>query len=642
MSTIPDYPQPSRILDGTEPVAAWQDGKQVALPIGQVIKVATDKATAGAQQASDSAGQSSGNAALFATAAFALSNIKPSIAVGLAETPNTKYFGILTGPQVTVYQNDNGVEKDTGVRFGTPEIHVETLGAIPYPLGVDSTAAVAAAFTRASLNGAIVVGSPGKQYPITGAGIGAWPPGVKVRDLWLRRSGVISAPAIVMQAAGFYEAERFWIEEAADHSSQNGSFVCDHAVAEFKLSDCRATKGYSGLWVKQCARGTAVGCEFSYSSHPIYLGRNDVTGLGTNYGYVDNVVLNDCKGHHAKSGGDGLKTVSRVRNLNVVGGEYYANDQDGADLFAGCMKARFSGVKLYDNRLQGFDIKVGDSLNGISNYPEIDWGERRDILIEGCFMDRNGYNGVKVYGDDINGYFKRVVVTKCQIDLSGGHGMAIRGIDCIIDGNIMRRCGQNAGTAELAGFSAQYDTPFRSGLKLTNNVSIDNGRAGAAGSAGFLLTNCSFAEIVGNTTGNRETTNQQISYFCNGGFYNLLDRCTHVGSVAGQVIASQARNYVFGTMCNLPVRTTVTGTLPNGSLNIPVNHGLVCRPPVDTIDPRYEGNRQGSDTIYPTITTETQITLAAAVAPTANTPFRLTTDMRGLPNPYPFAYNMTV
>jgi hypothetical protein len=594
-----------------------------------------------AEQSKVLAGQSAGSAGLFAQAALVLSLLKSSIAAALASTAPGAYFGVVSGYQVALYQNDSGSATDTGVRFGAPEIHVETQGAKPYPQSVDSTAAIRAALDLAAQTGATVVGTPGKQYAIGGAGLGAWPAGVKIRDLSLRRSGTVSGPAIRMQAAGRYIADGLAIEEAANHSSQNASIEVDHAFAQFSLNNCSATKGYSGLWIKQCFMGTVDDSDFGYSSHPIYMGRNDVQGLGAGYGYAENVTITNTDGHHAKSGGDGLKTVSRTRNLNVNGGALYANDQDGIDLFAGCMKARFSGVKLYDNRLQAFDIKVGDSAGGVANYPEADWGERRDILIEGCFMDRNGYNGVKVFGDDTNGYYKRVVVSNCQIDLCGGHGIVMRGVDCVIDGNTVRRSGQSPATGELAGISVQYDTPFRSGLKVTNNVSVDNGRAGAAGSAGFLFTNCSFADVIGNTTGNRETTNQQISYFFNGGVSNTLDRCTHVGSVPGQVTALQANNVIFGMHCGLPVRSSVTGTLPSGSLNTPVTHGLVCRPTVDMINARYEANRQGSDTIYPTITTATQITLAAAVAPTANVPFRLTTDMRGLPNPFPFTYSMT-
>jgi len=101
----------------------------------------------------------------------------------------------------------------------------------------------------------------------------------------------------------------------------------------------------------------------------------------------------------------------------------------------------------------------------------------------------------------------------------------------------------------------------------------------------MLFTNCSFADIAGNTTGNRDTANQQISYFFNGGVFNRLDRCSHVGSVPGQVIGLQANNVIFGLRCGLPIRSiTATATAVN---------------------------------------------------------FRVTTDIRGLSNPYPFVISMT-
>ena len=41
MASIPSYPPPSRPLDGDESIAAWQDGRQIALPVQEVIDAAT-------------------------------------------------------------------------------------------------------------------------------------------------------------------------------------------------------------------------------------------------------------------------------------------------------------------------------------------------------------------------------------------------------------------------------------------------------------------------------------------------------------------------------------------------------------------------------------------------------------------------
>lgn len=47
MGTIPDYPFPARPLDGTEPLAGWQDGQQRSIPVAEVTAFArSDAATA--------------------------------------------------------------------------------------------------------------------------------------------------------------------------------------------------------------------------------------------------------------------------------------------------------------------------------------------------------------------------------------------------------------------------------------------------------------------------------------------------------------------------------------------------------------------------------------------------------------------
>jgi hypothetical protein len=523
------------------------------------------------------------------------------------------------------------------------DIHVEQLGAVPYPLGADSTAAIRDAIVIAAAKGGRVVGTRGKQYAVNGGGLGTWFTGVKFGDLGIRRSGVITAALLSILTAGVFDADGLTIEEATDHSSQFASIEVDHARAELNFTRIRAWKGYSGLWIKQCARASVSYSDFGYSSHPIYLGRNDVTGLGATYGYVDNVSIYNCRGHHAKVGGDGLKTVSRVRFLDVVEGEYHDNAQDGIDLFAGCMKARFSRVKLYDNKFQHFDIKVGDSAGGVANYPEVDWGERRDILIDACIMDRAGYNAVKVFGDDVNGYYKRVTVTKCQIDFSGGHGIVMRGLGCIIDGNTVRRSGQNPATAELAGISVQYDSPTISSLRVVLNIVIDNGRPDAPGSAGMLFTNCSGAHISGNVTGNQDTTNQRIDYFFNGGTGNYLAHATFLGPVANPVICSQAGNIIFGENCGLPVRKVQTLTIPVGSQSVQVAHGLCCRPlALDHVRVEYLGDPQNTKAVFPGATSPTQVTALTNAAVTgAAVSIRVTVDLRGEPNPYPFSYTVS-
>jgi hypothetical protein len=103
-----------------------QNGETRGANIGPLVNAAAGPALARADESATRSGQSAGSANLFASAAAVLSMLQPSVAAGIAATPNDRVFGILSGAQVALIRNDNGAAVDTGARFGTPEIHVET------------------------------------------------------------------------------------------------------------------------------------------------------------------------------------------------------------------------------------------------------------------------------------------------------------------------------------------------------------------------------------------------------------------------------------------------------------------------------------------------------------------------------------
>ncbi|RSU46354.1 hypothetical protein [Sphingomonas sp. S-NIH.Pt15_0812] len=133
MSTIADYPPPRRPLSGEEPVAVFQDGRQVAPTIRQVgdfvsdqVEVVADRA----ERAADDARTAS------AVAAAAIGGVMyPSVAAGLAATADQGFFTVATGAggsYAILYQRQGAaaVEIARIAAAGLLEVTPEQFGAV--------------------------------------------------------------------------------------------------------------------------------------------------------------------------------------------------------------------------------------------------------------------------------------------------------------------------------------------------------------------------------------------------------------------------------------------------------------------------------------------------------------------------------
>ncbi|MBA1278126.1 hypothetical protein [Stutzerimonas stutzeri] len=245
---------------------------------------------------------------------------------------------------------------------------------VVYPHAAALTQEIDFVAIQAALNaGKAVVHIPGGQYRIDPSGL-VWPSGVRIECYGtLVRVGTPTAPCLLASTAGTFHLACGSFDDGG-HSAQFGMLEVDHVDAVLITSQfVWAHNGYSCIWARNAKAVDIGGGEFWDASHNLYFGQNNSANLPCS---VQRVTVRGAISHHARPGGDGLKTVSGVKKLSVIGGRYYANAQDGIDLFAGCDEAMLIGVDCSGNTVNGADIKIGFAVD----YPASAFGARRPHL----------------------------------------------------------------------------------------------------------------------------------------------------------------------------------------------------------------------------------------------------------------------
>ena len=348
---------------------------------------------------------------------------------------------------------------------------------------VDDTVIVQAALN----SGYTTIDTTGGVYLISASGL-TWPAGVIITGTGkFKRTGTPTAPCLNASAAGTYRIDGVSFDDGG-HSAQYGCLETNHASAKLYANNVFANNGYSGIWARQAAIVDITGGEFWDLSHNLYFGTNNVAFLP---GTIERVTVTNVVSRNARVGGDGLKTVSGVKRLTVIGGRYYSNSYDGLDLFAGVDEAMLIGVESYGNGVNGIDIKIGVAVD----YPTSLWGHRRRVSIIGGYFSSNTQVGIKVYGEPAEGYYQDVLIQNVNIIGNQIYGIQCRGVAPRILGNLF--LGNAVSTA------SNYAVVYMEGIAKTIVV------AAGAGSytVGETVTQSGFsAEVLSYSAGTNTIT----------------------------------------------------------------------------------------------------------------------------------------
>jgi hypothetical protein len=488
----------------------------------------------------------------------------------------------------------------------------------------DNTTAIQAALN----SGADSVFFPEGTYLVGSGGL-TWPANVYLygNATILRNAATPTGAALLGTTAGIYRINGLTFNDGG-HSQQKGMIEINNASAEFYCSDLTMHNGYAALWIKQADIVDIYGGEYYNTSHNIYLGQNVAGDLP---GTLNRVTVTNAVSYNARTAGDGLKTVSSVKKLIMLGGRYYGNAADGIDLYAGCDEATIIGVDSSNNGNQGIDIKIGNTTS--ETYAA--FGNRRRIVIIGGFYNNNAFTGIKIHGDSTYGYYQDALIQGVNII-----GNQIYGIESRVNGiricdNLLLGNGLAVGT--YAAIYCYGDATLQpKGGTITGNVIGNNGRAGST-NAGITVNYCSDYVIANNVIGNDssrieaaeldigiatvDTTNIQI--------YNNV--FTDLNTYA---LSLQPGTATPGYNSGVTLIATGTATITAGTTTVTIPHGLPGRPVVSQITFSPAGDQQGVGVPYPGATSTTNIIANLSAAPAANYTLYWKVDLTNAVNTY--------
>jgi hypothetical protein len=488
----------------------------------------------------------------------------------------------------------------------------------------DDTVAIQAALN----SGATTVFFPKGTYLVSSAGL-TWPAGVYLygNATILRSAATPTGPALSGTTAGIYRINGLTFNDGG-HSQQKGMIEINNAAAEFYCSDLTMHNGYAALWIKQADIVDIYGGEYYDTSHNIYLGQNVAGDLP---GTLNRVTVTNAVSYNARTAGNGLKTVSSVKKLIMLGGRYYGNAADGIDLYAGCDEAMLIGVDSSNNGAQGVDIKVGDPVS--ETYAA--FGQRRRIAIIGGFYNNNAFTGIKVFGDSTDGYFQDVLIQGANIIGNQIYGIECKAIGARICDNLL--LGNGLAVGNYAAIYCYGDATLQpKGGTITGNVIGNNGRSGST-NVGITLNYCNDYIVANNVIGNDttrpeaaeldigiatvDTTNIQIY---NNVFTNLNTDAVSLG----------AGTATPGYNSGVTLIATGTATILAGQTNVTIPHGLPGRPVVSQITFAPVGSQQGVGVPYSGATSTTNIIANLSSAPAADYALYWKVDLTNAVNTY--------
>lgn len=514
---------------------------------------------------------------------------------------------------------------------------------------------------QAALNaGGTDVIIPAGNYRIAASGL-TWPAGVVISGVGtLSRVGTPTAPCLLASAAGTYRISGVSFNDGG-HSAQYGCIESTHPNAKLYVQNVFATNGYAGVWAKAAEVVDIDGGEYWACTHNLYFGDILEANLPREIKQVTvrGVVSRNTR---AGGGGNGLKTVSNVKRLTVLGGRFYSNDADGIDLFAGCDEAMLVGVDSSENGVNGIDIKIGDlnpsGVFGITYFPYAKFGQRRRVSIIGGFFSKNKFIGIKVYGQPGDGYFQDILIQSVNIIGNAQYGIQCRAVAARILGNLLiGNAVQETLYPPLSGSAPPYSVIYMegafSGAKpyggvIANNVIGNNGRSSAT-NIGINVyawdTLLIQGNIIGNTTDREEAAELDWGLAVDAKSRNIRVVDNQFGSLneyklsisAAETISGvlQPGPCVMGENSGVSLKTRDKVTIASGTTSATVTHGAAGRPVADRQVKFFPTTvLSGAGYPYRISTSETQFTVGVSPAPSADIDIAWEVDLTGETNTY--------
>jgi Right handed beta helix region len=488
------------------------------------------------------------------------------------------------------------------------------------------------AICQAVLNsGATTIDTTGGVYLI-GAGGLTWPAGVTITGTGkFKRTGTPTAPCLNASAAGTYRIDGVSFDDGG-HSAQYGCLETNHASAKLYAENIFANNGYSGIWARQAAIVDITGGEFWDTSHNLYFGTNNVAFLP---GTIERVTVTNAVSRNARAGGDGLKTVSGVKRLTVIGGRYYGNAQDGLDLFAGVDEAMLIGVESYGNTVNGVDIKIGVE----ADYPKALWGQRRRVAIIGGYFSGNTQIGIKVYGEPAEGYFQDVLIQNVNIIGNQIYGIQCRGVAPRILGNLLLGNAISTASNYAVIYMEGDATTKPKGGVISHNTIGNNGVTGKTNTGITVYGWDSLlieGNIIGNTTDRTEAQELDWGISIDATCANMHIVNNQMGALNTYKMNIAAGTSILGVNPGVPsLKTQGTATILSGTTSIAINHLAPGRPSAYTqvrffpIGPQF-----GAGFPYTGATSTTEINAVVSAAPSSNMSIGWEVDLTGETNTY--------
>lgn len=147
-----------------------------------------------------------------------------------------------------------------------------------------------------------------------------------------------------------------------------------------KIDNCMFNGGFQGVQLNPGQSQTISNVELSgnYFNRIIAAITIGTTDTITNDSIVNVTIINNLiengriKSCEIGLGGDGIKTLRKCHNINIIGNSISGNSRDGIDLFASGDRINVQNNFIFNNDIKGVDIK-----SDVPNYP----------------FDKYGYNG---------------------------------------------------------------------------------------------------------------------------------------------------------------------------------------------------------------------------------------------------------
>lgn len=294
------------------------------------------------------------------------------------------------------------------------------------------------------------------------------------------------------------------ITGAVESDSKNVVGVLS-ANADFtRIYNTKADTLYCGFWVGGGSTDyTLTNVEVSTCSRNILLGYMPSDAANPQVTRATFLNVNS----HGATGGDGLKMHTHARDIEIIGGHYYGNSNNGIDLYVCGEYVTVHGAISENNGVDGIDLKYNvDTGEGVGQL-----GFARRTSIRSCLLRNNTSYGVRsIIDDPYTGTESGVQNAIIEGNILEGNeiGLSCNLRESIVSGNICR-----ANTVRGANFQSCEN------VSIIGNQFWDNGTSNASG--------CVFGIAAYTGAGNNK-------------------KCTVIGNVAGDSRSGGARTQIRG------------------------------------------------------------------------------------------------